>query len=67
MRNELVDRLIRHYGSRSKAALALEVNPETVRLWLKRGIPLEKSIDIERRSKGIVTAEEILRDKKYAA
>lgn len=65
--NPLAKKLVAHFGSRPLAASALGVTPETIRLWLKRGIPLEKAIDVERKSKGIVTAEEILRDRKYAA
>lgn len=65
--NPIARRLVDHFGSRRKAASALEVTPETIRLWLKRGIPLESCIEVEKRSRGIVTAEEILRDRKYTA
>lgn len=60
-------KLVEHYGSRQEAAEALEVTRETIRLWLRDGIPLERAIEIERTSKGLVTAEEILREAKRAA
>lgn len=67
MENLLAKRLVDHYGGRQAAAEALGVNAETLRLWLKKKIPLERSINVEKRSRGIVTAEEILRDHKYAS
>ena len=36
------------------------VTGETIRLWLNRGIPLERAIDVERKSHGAVSADEIL-------
>lgn len=56
----LAERLIRHYGGRRKAADALEVSGETLRLWKRDGIPLQVALDLEQRCKGVVTAEEIL-------
>ena len=65
--NPITKRLVDHYGGKQEAAKALEVNPETIRLWLRDGIPLAKAIEVERDSRGVVTAEEILRDKKRPA
>lgn len=53
-------KLIRHFGGRKEVAAAMKLNPETVRLWTENGIPLDRAIEIERVSKGAVTAEEIL-------
>jgi hypothetical protein len=61
------EKLIEHFGDKRAVAAALDVHEETVRLWLRDGIPLGKAIDVETRSKGIVTAEEILREAKAAA
>ena len=58
--------LVKHYGGRQETADALDVTRETIRLWLRDGIPLERAIDIERASKGLVTAERILREAKRA-
>ncbi len=61
------ERLINHYGDKRAAATALGVHEETLRLWLRDGIPLAKAIDIETRSGGIVTAEQVLEEAKAAA
>lgn len=61
------EKLIAHYGDKRAVASALDVHEETVRLWLRDGIPLAKAIDVETRSGGIVTAEEVLREAKAAA
>jgi len=61
-------RLYAYYaGSRKIAAASLGVTTETIRLWLKKGIPLDRAIFIERKTQGFVTAEEILRHAKKAA
>jgi hypothetical protein len=64
--NALAKRLVDHYGGRVEAAEAMKVSPEAIRLWLTYGIPLSRSIHVERKSKKVVTAEEILREKKRA-
>lgn len=48
-------------GSRKTAAQKLGVHTETIRLWLRDGIPLQKAVMVERKTDGFVTAEEILR------
>jgi len=58
----LADRLIRHFGGREKAAEALGVVGETLRLWKRDGIPLARAVEIEKRSGGIVTASEVLKE-----
>jgi hypothetical protein len=64
---KITDRLIKHYKGRLATAAALDIHEETLRLWQHRGIPLSKAIWLERRTRGIVTAEEILREAKLAA
>ena len=61
------DRLVKHYGDKKATAKALSVHEETIRLWLRDGIPLAKAIEVETRSAGVVTAEEILREARQAA
>lgn len=61
------EKLVKHYGDKRTTALALDVHEETLRLWLRDGIPLAKAIEVERRSSGIVTAEQILREAKRVA
>lgn len=56
----LTDRLITHFGGRQRAAEALGVVGETLRLWKRDGIPLKAAIEVERLSGGAVTANEIL-------
>jgi hypothetical protein len=61
-------RLYAYYGgSREAAADALGVSRETIRLWLRDGIPLKNAHRIEKKTQGFVTAEEILRHAKKAA
>lgn len=60
----LAKRLVDRYGGRKEAAEALDKTPETIRLWLLRGIPLASALDVEERSGGLVTAEEILQEAK---
>ena len=61
-------RLYAYYGgSRRTAAKALDVTTETIRLWLKKGIPLDRALYVERKTDGFVTAEEILKAKRKAA
>lgn len=57
----LAERLISHYGGRQKAADALGVSGETIRLWKRDGIPLQSALEVEQKCGGIVTADEILR------
>ncbi len=58
--------LVDHFGSgdRKVAAAALGYVDETFRLWQHNGIPWASAIEIEKRSKGVVTAERILREHK---
>jgi hypothetical protein len=58
------EKLAQHYGDRFKAAVALKMNKETFRLWLRDGIPLAKAVEVEKDSGGVVTAEEILQEAK---
>lgn len=60
----LAKRLVDQYGGRKEAADALNKTPETIRLWLLRGIPLASALEVETLSGGLVTAEEILREAK---
>ena len=65
--SKATDKLLKRYGNKKAIAEAMNVHEETVRLWLRDGIPLSKAIDVERDSEGAVTAEEILREAKAAA
>ena len=65
--NPVAKRLVDQYGGRQETADALGVTRETIRLWLIRGIPLEKALDVENRTGGVITGEEILTDARQAA
>lgn len=61
-------RLYAYYGgSKKTAAEAFGVHEETIRLWLKKGIPLERGPLVEKKTQGFVTADEIWRYWKKAA
>ena len=59
-------KLVSHFGGIRQTAEAFGLHRETVRLWLERGLPLDRVIEIEERSEGVVTAEEIIRERKAA-
>lgn len=61
-------RLYAYYGgSRKTAAASLKVTPETIRLWLLKGIPLHRAYYVEKKTDGFVTADEILKHNRKAA
>lgn len=60
MDNPIATRLIKHFGGKRETAKVFGCDEETVRLWLKRGIPLIRAIDAEHLSRRAVTAEQIL-------
>ena len=58
--SQAAQRLVAHFGGRQQTAEALGVTRETVRLWLLRGIPLERAVEVEQGCRGVITAEQIL-------
>lgn len=62
--NPLAKRLVEHFGGRAEAARAMSRSTETIRLWLKNGIPVAQAIEVEQKSGGLLTAEAILEDAK---
>lgn len=67
METKTAQKLVEHFGGKAQTAKAMEVSGETVRLWLRDGLPLHRAIDFEEKSGGAVTAEEILKEAKVAA
>jgi hypothetical protein len=67
------ERLVELLGGRPAVAAAFDVSSETVRLWLKHGIPEDRALDVEQRTKKLsdpITALQVLewrRDQKAAA
>tara|TARA_R110000868_G_scaffold150390_1_gene373560 strand:+ start:2591 stop:2797 length:207 start_codon:yes stop_codon:yes gene_type:complete len=61
------DRLVAHFGDREKTCAALDINPETLRLWLRDGIPLSKSLFVEQKTKRKIWAEDIVREARESA
>lgn len=55
-------KLIRTYKTKSAVARVMGMTRQSMDFWQKNGIPLEKSIHVEIKSGGIVTAEEIVQD-----
>lgn len=61
-------RLYAYYGgSKKTAADKLDVSQETIRLWLRDGIPLHRALFVEEKTEGFVTADEILKWARKAA
>lgn len=52
-----------HFGSVPVIAREFEVTRETVRLWLRDGIPLKRAHQVEERTAGKIKAAAILREK----
>lgn len=59
-------KLIEHFGGIRQTAEAFGLHRETVRLWIERGLPLDRVIEIEERTAGAVTAEEIIAERRSA-
>ena len=54
------------FGTKTGAAKAFGVTYETIRLWCHEGLPLRRAVEIERKTHGDITAEEILKAHKAA-
>lgn len=65
--NSIAKRLVERFGGRAQTAKRFGRSVETIRLWLENGIPLSQAIDVECKSEGFVTAEEILKAAKLIA
>jgi DNA-binding transcriptional regulator YdaS (Cro superfamily) len=49
-----------YFGSQGKMAKALGIEPMTVSMWKKRGLPAYRAVEIERMTLGKVTRAELL-------
>lgn len=65
--SQVTKRLVEHFQGREKAAEAFDISGESIRLWRKKGIPLDRALEVERRTKGAITAEEILAEARQRA
>ena len=63
----LTRRLVEHFGGRKEAEKAMDVNRETMRLWLLRGIPLERALDVEQKTDGVIPAEAVVDEARSLA
>lgn len=61
------DRLVEHFGGKAEACAALGINPETLRLWLRDGIPLARALFVEEKTGGTIKAESVLKEARQAA
>jgi hypothetical protein len=61
------EKVVQHFGSKEAAITALEINPETLRLWLRDGIPLARALFVEEKTGGAVPAESILSEARESA
>jgi len=53
---------IKHFGSQTKLADALDVSPMVVYQWTKRKIPTDRAFQIERVSDGLVKVSDLRPD-----
>lgn len=61
------DKLVEHFGGAKETIEALDINRETLRLWLRDGIPLTRALHIEEVTRNAITADEILKEAREAA
>ena len=55
------ERLVRKFGGRAGVANRFSVSTETVRLWLKNGIPTDRALEVQEATDGAIAAHSILR------
>jgi hypothetical protein len=65
----LARKLVDHFGGRKEAEKGMNVNRETLRLWLlaERGIPLERALDVEEKTGGAIAADEVVDEARRIA
>ena len=51
---------VKYFGSQSKLARAMGINPMTVSQWKRKGMPAIRAAQIERLTNGKVTRAELL-------
>ena len=51
------EQLIKHYGSQAEAARALRLSQPTVWAWKKKSIPFYRQYEIERVTRGALSAK----------
>lgn len=59
-----LDRAIDHADGVGAFAEKMGVHQTTVSMWKKRGIPSDRALDVERVTKGEVTAEQVLAERQ---
>lgn len=61
------EKLIEHFGDEEKTIAALDINPETWRLWKRDGVPPKRWLFVEEKTGGTVTAEQMVAEAREAA
>jgi DNA-binding transcriptional regulator YdaS (Cro superfamily) len=56
-----VEKVIAYFGSQTKAAKALGVNPQTIHNWISRGIPAKQAKAIHLKTNKNFSLEELLK------
>ncbi len=63
------NKLVNGIGGRSAAAAEFNVSTEAIRLWLKNGIPADRALDVEERTRGTefsISAVEVLEYQRHS-
>lgn len=60
MKNNAANRAIEHFGTQANLARALNVQPQLVYQWSKRGLPAKRAKQISDASGGAIKLEELL-------
>jgi hypothetical protein len=58
----VAQQLVEHFGGVDQTAQTLNINRETLRLWLRDGIPPKRWLEIEKRTSGAITADQLLEE-----
>ena len=55
------EKLHDYYKTHEAIAFAFKMKPQAVTYWKKFGIPTERALEVERKTKGFVTAMDVLK------
>jgi len=54
-------KLLKYYGTHEKIAKAFKVKTQAITYWKVNGIPSDRAIEVEKKTKGAVTAMDVLK------
>jgi len=55
------EKLHKHFGTHEKIAQAFGVKPQAMTYWKREGVPTDRAMEVEKKTKGKVTALDVLK------